>query len=148
PALPAHVPEARSYSEWRRDRIRRSGAIPAIQPCRAPRPTPRVPPDLRAARRSRPPAATAAALRSRSIEDFEQPGCAHAASDAHGHHRALGLAAAAFHQRVAHETRAGHAEWVADRDRAAIDVVFFRIDAELVAAIQALRGEGFVELPE
>ena len=37
---------------------------------------------------------------------------------------------------------------MADRDRAAIDVVPGGIDAELVAAVQALAGEGLVELPD
>src|SRR2546428_8723913 len=37
--------------------------------------------------------------------------------------------------------RSRHAEWVADRDRAAVDVELFRIDAEPVAAVDDLRGE-------
>src|SRR5436190_2255367 len=60
----------------------------------------------------------------------------------------LGLAPAAFLQDVAGETRAGHAEGMADRDRAAVDVVLLGVDAELVARIQALASEGFVQLPE
>src|SRR6185369_3234751 len=46
------------------------------------------------------------------------------------------------------ETRAGHPEGMADRDRAAIDVVLLGIDAKLVARVEALAGERFVELPE
>src|SRR5215469_11559930 len=69
--------------------------------------------------------------------DLEQPGAALPAADAHRHHAPFGLAAAAFLQNVAGQPRAGHAEGMANRDRAAIDVVFRRIDAELVAAIQA-----------
>ncbi len=49
---------------------------------------------------------------------------------------------------MAGEPRAGHAEGMADRDRAAVDIVLLGVDAELVARIQALAGEGFVELPE
>ena len=49
---------------------------------------------------------------------------------------------------MAREPRAGHAEGMADRDRAAVDVVFRRIDAELVAAVEALAGERLIELPE
>ena len=60
----------------------------------------------------------------------------------------LGAAALAFHQDVAAQARAGHAEGVADRDRAAIDVELGRVDAELVARVQALAGEGFVQLPQ
>ena len=45
--------------------------------------------------------------------------------------RVLALAAtAAFLQDVAGQARAGHAEGVADGDRAAVDVVLLRIDAE------------------
>src|SRR6476646_8444021 len=83
-----------------------------------------------------------------STIDLEQPGAALAAADAHRDHAPLGLAALTFLQDVAGQARAGHAERMPDRDRAAIDVVFRRIDAELVAAVEALTGEGLVELPE
>ena len=43
---------------------------------------------------------------------------------------------------------AGHAEGVADGDGAAIDIVLLWINAELVAAIEALRGKGFVQFPK
>ena len=79
---------------------------------------------------------------------LEQTRRAHAAADAHRDDRLLGAAALAFHQHVAGETRAGHAEGMADGDGAAIDVVFLRIDAELVAGIEALRGEGLVQFPQ
>src|SRR5450756_2215582 len=80
--------------------------------------------------------------------DFEQAGAALAAADAHGDHAPLRLAPAAFLQEVARAPRAGHAEGVADRDRAAIDVVLLGIDAELVTGIQALAGERLVEFPQ
>src|SRR3954465_9264373 len=83
-----------------------------------------------------------------SAVDFEQAGAALAAADAHRDDAPLGLAPAAFLQDVAGETRAGHAERMADRDRAAVDVVLLGIDAELVARIETLAGEGLVELPE
>src|SRR4051812_20226748 len=89
-----------------------------------------------------------AVLQSVSAINLEQSRAALAAADAHRHDAPLGLAAMAFLQDVAGETRAGHAEGMADRDRAAVDVVLLRIDAELVARIEALAGEGFVELPE
>src|SRR5262245_16066268 len=59
-----------------------------------------------------------------SAINLEQPGAALPAADAHRHHAPFGLATAAFLQNVASEPRAGHAEGMADRDRAAIDVVF------------------------
>ena len=37
---------------------------------------------------------------------------------------------------------------MANGNRAAVDVVFFRIDAELVTAVETLAGKGFVQLPE
>ena len=60
----------------------------------------------------------------------------------------LGLAPTAFHEDVAGQAGAGHAEGVADGDGAAIDVVLRGVDAELVAAVETLAGEGFVQFPE
>src|SRR5882757_1972916 len=83
-----------------------------------------------------------------SAVDLEQARAALAAADAHGHDAPFGLAATAFLQQVAGEAGAGHAEGMADRDRAAIDVVLLGIDAELVARIEALAGKRLVEFPE
>src|SRR6202140_3131883 len=83
----------------------------------------------------------------RSAIDFEQAGAALAAADAHRHHAPFRLAPAPLLKDVAGQPRACHAERMADSDRAAIDVVLVGIDAELVARIQALAGEGLVELP-
>ena len=49
---------------------------------------------------------------------------------------------------MADQPRAGHAERMADRDRAAIDVVRVGIDAEVIAAIEALAGERLIEFPQ
>src|SRR5689334_20320441 len=76
------------------------------------------------------------------LQHLEQAGGAHAAADAHGDDGILRLAAAAFDQRVAGQARARHAVGMADRDGAAIDVDLLRIDAELVAAVDHLHGEG------
>ena len=43
---------------------------------------------------------------------------------------------------------ARHAVRMADRDRAAVDVQLLGIDAELVAAVDHLHGERFVQLPQ
>src|SRR6185437_11068603 len=84
-----------------------------------------------------------------SVEHFEQAGAALAAADAHRDDRVFHVPApAAFLEDVAGEARAGHAEGMADGDRAAIDVVLGRIDVELVAAVEALRGERLVQLPQ
>src|SRR6266481_7505093 len=82
-----------------------------------------------------------------SAIDFKQAGAALAAADAHRHHAPLGLAPAALLQDVAGEPRAGHPEGMADRDRAAVDVIFVGVDAELVTGVKALAGERLVELP-
>src|ERR1017187_3096569 len=87
-------------------------------------------------------------LSENSAVDFKQAGAALAAADAHGHDAPLCLAPTALLQDVARTPRAGHPEGVADRDRAAVDVVLVRVDAELVAGIEALTGESLVELPK
>src|SRR5690349_23043410 len=84
----------------------------------------------------------------RLLHDLEQAGGTHAAADAHRHDDVLGLAATALDQRVAGAARAGHAERMADRDRAAVDVELVVRDAELVAAVEHLNGEGLVQLPQ
>src|SRR6058998_3130618 len=63
----------------------------------------------------------------RSMDDLEQARGAHAAADAHGDDGVFGLAPAALDQGVAGQARPSHAIGVTDRDRAAIDVEFFRI---------------------
>src|SRR6266702_501368 len=85
---------------------------------------------------------------SRSVDDFKQAGCAHAAADTHGHDAVLRLAPPPLDQEVAGQPRPGHAVGMADRDRATVDVELVRIDAELVAAIDHLHRIGLVELPE
>ena len=49
---------------------------------------------------------------------------------------------------MAREARAGHAVRMPDGDRSTGDVVFLRVDAELVTAIEHLRGKGLVQLPD
>jgi hypothetical protein len=48
---------------------------------------------------------------------------------------------------MARNAAAGHAEGVAERDAATIDVDLFWIDAEEITAIKILAGEGLVDLP-
>src|SRR5881396_909714 len=79
---------------------------------------------------------------------LEQPGRAHAAADAHGDDApALLPPAQLVEQRPGH-ARAGHAVGVADRDRAAVRVELLGVDAEAVAAVDDLRGEGLVQLDD
>src|SRR5690606_5678228 len=81
-------------------------------------------------------------------ENLEQPRGAHAATDAHRHDDVLGAAPLAFHQHMPRQASTRHAEGMADRDRAAVDVVDVGIDAEGVTTVEALAREGFVELPQ
>src|SRR5689334_722657 len=84
----------------------------------------------------------------RSSHDLEQPRRAHATADAHRDHDVLGAAALALDQRVPGETRARGAVGMADRDRAAVHVEALVRNAEAVAAVDHLHGEGLVQLPE
>ena len=77
--------------------------------------------------------------------DLDETGGALASTDTHGDDAPLGAAALALLQDVAGAARAGHAEGVADGDRAAVDVVLLGIDTKLVTAVEALRRKGFVE---
>src|SRR5579862_9552488 len=91
---------------------------------------------LSAATPLRPPGSPVALL-----HDLEEARGAHAAADAHGHDDVLGLAPAALDEDMAGAARAGHAEGMADRDRAAVDVQLVVGNAELVAAVEHLHGE-------
>src|ERR1043165_8028154 len=82
------------------------------------------------------------------LHDFEEPRGAHAAADAHRDHREFRTAPFALDQRVPGEPRAGHAVWMAERDRPAVHVEPVIGDAELVAAVDHLHGEGLVEFPQ
>ena len=60
----------------------------------------------------------------------------------------LRAAALAFDQRMADEALARHAVGVAHGDGAAVDVEAIARNAQLVAAVDHLHGEGFVEFPQ
>src|SRR5690606_9895197 len=79
---------------------------------------------------------------------FEQPRRAHAATYAHGHHPVAQIAPLHLAHKVAWGARAGHAEGMAYGDGAAVDVELLIVDLQPVAAVEALRGEGFVEFPQ
>src|SRR4029450_4058206 len=83
-----------------------------------------------------------------SSEDFEQAGRAHAARNAHRDHRILDAPAPGFEQHVPCQARTGHAEGMADGDRAAVDVEQLVRNAKPVTAMDRLRGERFVQLPQ
>src|SRR5215212_408590 len=82
------------------------------------------------------------------MDDLQKTGRAHPTADAHGDDRVFGLAASALDQSVTGQARAGHAIGMADRNRSAIDVELFWIDAELVAAIDHLHRECLIQLPK
>src|SRR2546422_2613777 len=79
---------------------------------------------------------------------LEQPGRAHPAADPHGDDPpALLPPAQLVEQRPGH-ARAGHSVRMPDRDRAAVRVEPLGVDAEAVAAVDDLRGEGLVQLDD
>src|SRR6266536_5473242 len=83
-----------------------------------------------------------------SMDDFQKPRGPHAATNTHGDDGVFHLAPASLNQSVAGQPRSSHAVGMTDCDRAAIDVELFRIDPELVAAIDHLHREGLVQFPE
>src|SRR5439155_9443880 len=83
-----------------------------------------------------------------SMNDFQKPRGPHAATDTHGDNGIFRLAPTALNQSVAGQPRSSHAVGMPDCDRAAIDVELFRVDPELVAAIDHLHREGLVQFPE
>src|SRR5579872_646887 len=82
------------------------------------------------------------------LGNLEQAGGTHAAADAHRADDELGAAPLSFDQRVPDHPRPRHAIGMANRDRAAIDVQLVVRDAEPIAAIDDLAGEGLVQLPQ
>src|SRR3990167_3833713 len=79
---------------------------------------------------------------------LEQAGRALAATHTHGDDAVTQVAPLQLAHQMADLTRAGHAERVADGNRATVDVVLVVVDLQTIAGIQTLRGEGFVELPQ
>src|SRR5579875_3355092 len=80
--------------------------------------------------------------------DFEEARGALTTADAHRHDDVFHFAPPSFQQRVHHEARPAHAVRMPDGNRAAVDVEALVRNAELVAAIDRLHGEGLVELPQ
>src|SRR2546428_13379857 len=76
------------------------------------------------------------------VRRLEQPGRAHAASDAHGDEPPALLAPTQLVEQRPDHAAAGHAVGVADRDRAAVRVETLGVDAEAVVAVVDLRLEG------
>src|SRR5207237_8435939 len=83
-----------------------------------------------------------------SMDDFEKPRRPHAATDTHGDDGIFRLAPTTLNQSMAGQPGSGHAVGMANRDRAAIDVELFRVNSELVAAIDHLHRKCFVQFPE
>src|SRR5665213_3185625 len=78
---------------------------------------------------------------------LEETGGTHAAADAHRDDDVFDVAPLAFQERVHRHAGAAQAVRVTDRDRAAVDVEALVGNAQLVAAVDGLHGEGFVEFP-
>src|SRR5215213_8765733 len=80
--------------------------------------------------------------------DLEEASGTLAAADAHGHHTPAGAPALPLLQDVAGAARAGHAEGVTHGDRPTVHVVAVIVDAEAIPGVEALAGEGLVQLPQ
>src|SRR3954470_9688114 len=83
-----------------------------------------------------------------SVERFNDHGNALPAADACGRQAAPPAAPAQLEQHGQHQARPAHAERMAERDRAAIDVHLVAIEAELFFDGEILPGEGFVDFDE
>src|SRR5690242_12402936 len=81
------------------------------------------------------------------VAGFEQAGRALAATDAHGDDAVARLAAEHLVGDGADHARAGHAERMADGDRAAVLVQLDGVEPQAIAAVDDLRGERLVQLP-
>src|SRR5207302_648858 len=84
----------------------------------------------------------------KSSHHLEQRGGSHSAPNAHRHDDVLRAAAASFDQRMAGKARSRHAIRMADRDRATVDVESLVWDADLVATVDHLHSECFVQFPQ
>src|SRR5436309_11975148 len=82
------------------------------------------------------------------VRRLEQPGRAHAPADAHGDDPPALLPPAQLVEQRSGHARAGHPVRVPDGDLAAVRVEPLGVDAEAVAAVDDLRGEGLVQLDD
>src|SRR5262245_6344639 len=79
--------------------------------------------------------------------EFEESSGTLAATDAHRDDAKASAATDHFTGDCSHKPRAGHAERMTDRDRAAIDVELVRVDPQPVATIDDLDSKSFIQLP-
>src|SRR4029077_7003215 len=79
-----------------------------------------------------------------SVGGVEQGRRALPSSDAHGDDTVARSLAGHFVGDGADHARTGHSEWMTDGDRATVDIQFFRVNAQAVAAIDDLDSESFV----
>src|SRR6185436_8614210 len=102
-------------------------------------------------RKARPARATVKSpsrvMRRRLVVRLEETRGALTAAHAHRDDAVARLAPEHLVGERADHARARHAERVADRDRAAVDVELLGIDPQAIAAVDDLRGERLVELP-
>src|SRR5688500_19637849 len=102
-----------------------------------------------AATRSRNATSCGSRLKSMSaLQILEDRSRALSAADAHRDQTIARAAAAHLAEELHGELRAGRAERMSERDRAAVHVHFRFVETELAHHRQRLSGEGFVELDE
>src|SRR5947207_334815 len=83
-----------------------------------------------------------------SSHHFEQCGGSHSAPNAHRDDDVLRAAAASLDQRMTGKARSRHAIRMADRDGAAVDVESLVWNTDLVATVDHLHGECFIQFPQ
>src|ERR1700678_239311 len=113
------------------------------RPCAICRPRPREPPVTRTTL-----SFSSNSSRTPISNHLEQPGGTLAAADAHGDDHQLGATPPTFDERVSGEARAADPVGMTDRDGTAIDVQPLVRNAQLIAAVKYLTGEGLVQLPQ
>lgn len=82
------------------------------------------------------------------LKNFEEACCAHAAPDAHGDDHVPGVTATPFQESVPDKAGTGHPVRVADGDGPAVDVDLVRVDLQEILAVEGLRREGLIQLPQ
>src|SRR6266851_5220101 len=77
--------------------------------------------------------------------EFKDSRGAHSAANAHGDHAVSPVAALEFAEDAGGQLRARATQWMSERDRAAVDVNFLRIQTQCLDHSERLGCEGFVQ---
>mmetsp|Transcript_30677 Transcript_30677/g.65917 ORF Transcript_30677/g.65917 Transcript_30677/m.65917 type:complete len:90 (-) Transcript_30677:1016-1285(-) len=78
------------------------------------------------------------------LEDLEQAGCAHAATDAHCDHCMFGSAPPTLKQHMSHLPTPGHSKGMTDCNGPAVHIHLLMVDPKHFCAAKGNHGKGFV----